>query len=184
MNQSRYGVFVSLCLLLLLTLGFFFAARYALSAVNSSVAKAIATPTVVVLPPTNTPLPATPTPRGSKKVHHPGAGAVATATPVNNYQIVISSSNNLSDATTTFPTSTSRYWCVANLPTIPLGAGIIWKWEQITGNTTQAIWTSQPFTYGSAVRYGYIDGPFQSGKYRCTVIANNQVLGAADFTVR
>src|SRR5438477_251122 len=48
MNQSRYGVLVSLLLLLLLTGGFFFAARVALTAVNNSVQKAIATATVVV----------------------------------------------------------------------------------------------------------------------------------------
>jgi hypothetical protein len=183
MNQSRYGVFVSLCLLLLLTAGFFFAARYAVMQVNNSVAKAVATATVVVLPPTNTPVPATPTPHGYKKPHHHPQGAAPTATPVGNNQIVVSTSSNLSDATASFPSSTSRYWCVANLPGVPISTSIVWKWEQVTGNSTQAIWTSPPYTYSNPVRYGYIDGPFQSGNYRCTVIANSSVIGAADFTV-
>jgi hypothetical protein len=185
MNQNRYGVFVSLCLLLLLTAGFFVAARYAVKAVNGSVERAIATATVVVLPPTNTPVPASPTPHGYKpKPHHIVSGPAPTATPIANNQVVISTSSQLAGATTSFPEGTSRYWCVANLPAIPLGAGIVWKWEQVNGNTTQAIWTSQPFTYSSSVRYGYIDGPFQTGHYRCTVIANAQIIGAADFTVK
>lgn len=185
MNQNRYGILVSLILLLLLTGGFFVAARYAEKAVNESVAKAVATATVVVLPPTATPVPPTATPKGFKpKPHHPVTGPAATATPTSNGQIVISSSSNLSDATTSFPAGVSRYWCVANLPNIPLGAGIVWKWDQVNGNSTQSIWTSQPFTYSSPVRYGYIDGPFQTGHYRCTVMVNSQVIGAADFTVK
>ncbi|HWE61280.1 MAG TPA: hypothetical protein VHB98_06180, partial [Chloroflexota bacterium] len=132
MNQSRYGVLVSLCLLLLLTGGFFVAALFAVRAVKSSVDKAIATATVVVLPPSPSPVPPSPTPhgyKGTKKAHHPISGAAPTATPANSAQIAISTSDTLAGATTTFPESTSRYWCVANLPAVPAGTGIVWKWE-------------------------------------------------------
>lgn len=182
MNQSRYGTLISLLLLLLLTAGFFLAARYAIKAVNGSVQNAMATATVIVLPPTPT-VPVKPT-VDTHKVKRP---AVATATPTPNQQgqIVVSTTSSASGATSTFPTSTSKFWCVANLPTIPLGTGIVWKWLHVlSGNNTEEIWTSIPYTYNSVVRYGYINGPFAAGSYRCEVIAGNQVIGAADFSVK
>jgi hypothetical protein len=182
MNQSRYGTLLSLVLLLCLTAGFFLAARLAIQKVNNSVAKAIATPTVVVLPPTPTPR-VQPTKVVTKKKPVVHVAPTATPSPASQGQIVVSTSSSMAGATTTFPASTSQYWCVANLPTTPLGTGIVWKWLHVIGNTTEEIWTSTPYTYNSVVRYGYIDGPFAPGRYRCEVIAGGTVMGAADFTV-
>jgi hypothetical protein len=184
MNQSRYGTLLSLLLLLCLTAGFFLAARLAIHAVNNSVSKAIATPTVVVLPPTPTPaVQATKVTAKTKKTVVPLS---PTATPTPNPQqgqIVVSTTSSMAGATTTFPVSTAQYWCVANLPSTPLGTGIVWKWLHVIGNTTEEIWTSTPYTYNSVLRYGYIDGPFAPGQYRCEVLAGGTVMGAADFTV-
>ena len=183
MNQSRYGVLVSLLLLLLLTGGFFFAARVALTAVNNSVQKAIATATVVVLPPTPTPPPGTPTPHGGAK-HHAVSGPPATATASNGGQIVISTTANPANAATTFPSTLSHYWCVASLPTTPLSAEIVWRWQHLVGNTAEDVFTSNPYTYATTTRIGYISGPLSAGQYRCEVLVNGQMIGAASFTTR
>lgn len=181
MNQSRYGVLVSLCLLLALTAGFFFAARVALKAVNGSIEKAIATATVVILPPSPTLPPATATPKGAK--HH-APRAVPTATVTNGGRIMASTSINPSDATKTFPVSTTKFWCLANLPNEPLSAGVTWKWSQVTGNNVNVLYASPIFTYASTLRYSYFNGPVETGTYRCEVAVNGQPFGATDFTVK
>lgn len=98
--------------------------------------------------------------------------------------IVASTSSSLADATTTFPASTPRYWCVARLPDVPINAGIVWRWQQLQSNIAEDIWTSAPFSYSSTIRISYIDGPFAPGRYRCEVRANGHLSGAATFTVQ
>ena len=183
MNQSRYGVLVSICLLLLLAGGFFVAAKVALQAVNTSVQKAIATSTPVIVVPTPTSsVRVTATP----KVKHPLSKptAAVSPTPEAGNQIVISSSTDLSNATTTFPAGTGRYYCLANLPNVPLSAPITWEWQHVQGNGTSDLFAPLTFTYPTTLRYGYADGPYQAGRYRCIVKANDKFIGSADFTVK
>ena len=182
MNQSRYGVLVSLCLLLLLAGGFFAAAKFTLQAVNTRVQQAIATSTPIIVVPTPTSsVRVSPTPR----VKHPSSKPTAaiSPTPAAGNQIVISTSTDLSNATTSFPAGTGRYYCLANLPNVPLSAPITWEWQSVQGNNTSDIFPPITFTYPVPLRYGYADGPYQAGHYRCIVKANDKFIGSADFTV-
>ena len=99
-------------------------------------------------------------------------------------RIVVSTSTDLSNATTTFPAGTGRYYCIANLPDVPATAPITWEWQHVQGNGTSDLFAPLTFTYPTTLRYGYADGPYQAGHYRCIVKANDKLIGSADYTVR
>jgi len=183
MNQSRYGVLVSLCLLLLLAGGFFAAAKFTLQAVNTRVQQAIATSTPIIVVPTPTSsVRVSPTPR----VKHPSSKptTAVSPTPAAGNQIVISTSTDLSNATTSFPAGTGRYYCLANLPDVPLSAPITWEWQHVQGNGTSDLFAPLTFIYPTTLRYGYADGPYEAGHYRCIVRVKATFIGSADFTIR
>lgn len=184
MNQSRYNLLVSLALLLLLTVGFFFAARFASGALKSSLGRAIATSTpTAVVPPTPTRSAATPTPR--VKHHHATTttpAAPPTATPQSN-TLVVSSTPNASDAQTAFPASTDKFWCVTNFNHVPSNAQLVYEFQRLLSNSVAPVFTSQAYPYPS-VTAAYMYGPQPTGQYRCQVLVNGQLAATANFTVK
>jgi len=106
-----------------------------------------------------------------------------TFRPVND-RIVASTSTDPSNATTSFSPSTTRYYCLANLPDVPVTAPITSEWQRVQGNTTTDLFAPLTFTYPTTLRYGYADGPYQAGHYRCIVRVKDKLIGSADFTTR
>ena len=187
MNQNRYNLLVSLALLVLLTVGFFFAARFVSGALKSSIDRAVATstPTAVVLP-TPTRTGATPTPHVK---HHPITTTTKTApvasptpTPQNN-NLVVSTTPDAADAQTTFPATTLKFWCVTNFKSVPANAQLVYAFQHLLSNTVVPVFTSQAYPYPS-VTAAFLDGPQPSGQYRCQVLINGQLAATANFTVK
>jgi len=112
----------------------------------------------------------------SRHAEHPSRPA--------NDRIVVSTSTDLSNATTSFPAGTGRYYCLANLPDVPLSAPITWEWQHVQGNGTSDLFAPLTFIYPTTLRYGYADGPYEAGHYRCIVRVKATFIGSADFTIR
>jgi len=100
------------------------------------------------------------------------------------HMIVASTSTDLLNATTSFSPYVGRYYCLANLPDVPVTAPITWEWQRVQGNTTTDLFAPLTFTYPTTLRYGYADGPYQAGHYRCIVRVKDKLIGSADFTTR
>jgi hypothetical protein len=194
MNQSRSPVLTSIFVLGVLTVGFFLASRVVFSQIRTSVNQAIGTPTA-----TSTPVPMRVVPgaaprttvvlvhgtKTARPTHVPTATPVDTATPVPTAaKVVVGTSNSLSSATTSFPSDTGRFFCMTNLPHLPVTTPITFKWVSLPSGSVIFPYTG---TYSDTFKYSYLYGPEPPGSYRCDVYApvNGalQILGSASFTV-
>ena len=180
MTQNRYSVLVGLFLLLVLTGSFFLAGRVVLDKVHKSIAAANATSTPTAAPPdTVTPLPTSAT---SRPAH---ASTPPTGTPtLGSAQVVMSTSLNISQPMTVLSSNASQFYCMVNLPAAASSAPLEFKFQQIAQSGNYYDHPTLAGSYSSPLKFSYIYGPLQPGKWRCLVLLNNQLLGTAPFTVQ
>jgi hypothetical protein len=182
MTQNKFGVLLSMCLLLALTGAFFVAARTVLNRVHSSVASAVATSTTTALlmPTATAGAPAVATSRTA------GSGAATetapTETPTPRGQIVMSISPNPNIPMASIPSDTAQVYCIATLPQVATGTPLVFHFQMVS---TPGDYFTQPFTAlgGTGANYSYIYGPLQRGKWRCVVNAGGKPVGTALFTI-
>lgn len=180
MTQNRYSVLVGLFLLIVLTLGFFAAGRVVLDKVHNSIAAANATSTPTALP-ANT---ATPLPTSATHVPaHQEAPPTSTPAPGSS-QVVMSTSLNISQPMTVLPSSANQFYCMVNLPTAAASEPLEFKFQQIGQSGNYYDHPTLAGSYSSPLKFSYIYGPLQPGKWRCLVMLNNQLAGTAPFTVQ
>jgi len=181
MTQNRYSVLVGLFLLLLLTGGFFVASRVLINKVDNKIAAANATSTPTVAPPATPTL--APTSVSAAGRTHPAARPTSTPVP-SAVTVYIAATNNISAAADTLPANTGVFYCMVNLPNIPLSTQITFKWQSLPNGT--GIYTFSG-SYPTAYKYSYVDGPFSPGQDRCVISALvngvEQTLGSKTFTV-
>ena len=181
MTQNRYSVLVGLFLLVLLTGGFFLASRVLIDKVDNKIAAANATSTPTVAPPATPTLAATTV----SSTGHTHVAAPPTSTPAPSaVTVYIAATNNVSAAADTFPSNTGVYYCMVNLPNIPLSTPITFNWQSLPNGTGVFNYSE---AYPTTLKYTYVDGPFSPGQYRCSVsVPVNGVmhtLGSNTFTV-
>jgi hypothetical protein len=97
---------------------------------------------------------------------------------------VVGTSNSFSSATTSFSSNTGMFYCMTNLPNLPVSTPITFKWVSLPSGSVIFAYTG---TYSDVYKYSYLDGPLPPGSDRCDVYApiNGalQILGSASFTV-
>ncbi len=177
MTQSRYSVLVSLCLLLLLTAGFFLTSSAIFRKLHNSVDAAIATSTataVIQATPTHS---VQPTPKGHRPSH---AAPTSTPRPAAG-QVVANISASMSNPLTTIPSDTSQVFCVSELPSVPSGTTMVYHFQKLS---TPGDYYTQPVTASGGVKFAYIYGPLQPGQWRCLVEVGTNVVGSVQFTIK
>lgn len=181
MTQNRYSVLVGLFLLVLLTGGFYLASRVLINKVDSKIAAANATSTPTVAPP------ATPTvaPTSASSTGHAHTAAEPTSTPVSSaVTVYIAATNNISAAADTLPADTGTFYCMVNLPNIPLSTPITFNWQSLPNGTGVFQYSE---AYPTPFKYTYVTGPFSPGQYRCQISAPvngvMHTLGSKTFKV-
>jgi len=180
MTQNRYSVLVGLFLLLVLTGSFFLAGRVVLDRVHNSIAAANATSTPTAVPPaTVTPLPTSAT----RVPSHPSTPPTSTPAP-GSAQVVMSTSLNISQAMTVLPSNANQFYCMVNLPTAPASAPLEFKFQQLSQSGDYYDHPTLAGSYSSPLKFSYIYGPLQPGKWRCLVTLNGALAGTAPFTVQ
>jgi hypothetical protein len=176
MTQSRYSVLVSLCLLLLLTAGFFLASRAIFAKLHSSVDAAIATSTATAVIQATPTLSVQPTPKGHHTTH---AAPTNTPQPAAG-QVVANISASMSNPLTTIPSDTNQVFCVSDLPSVPSGTTMVYHFQKLS---TPGDYYTQPVTASGGVKFAYIYGPLQPGQWRCLVEVGTNVVGSVQFTI-
>lgn len=180
MTQNRYSVLVGILLLGLLTGGFFLASRVLINKVDNKIAAANATSTATAVPP------ATPTALPTSATSHPvQPAAQPTNTPgTGTAQVVMSTSLNMAAPMTVMQSNANQFFCMVNLPTAPPTAPLLFKFQQVSASEDYYDHPTTVESYSSPVKFSYIYGPLQPGKWRCLVLLNNQLIGTAPFTVQ
>jgi hypothetical protein len=151
---------------------------------------------------TAAPLAATPTslatatahPARGKKKPTPAA-RTATATPApatvaHGLTVQLTASfiqgSPVSGATSAFPSSTPRLWCVATFALLTPQDAITFKWIDATKHTSLFSYDASPVgaTALGVHVWSYLIGPLSTGAYRCEVWQNGTRAGSAPFSVR
>ncbi|MDB5075756.1 MAG: hypothetical protein JWO42_1935 [Chloroflexi bacterium] len=178
MTQTKYSVLVSVFLLLLLTAGFFLAARVLLNKLHSSVATAVATPSATAfIQPTAT-FTAAPTAKGSSQ-HPPTAEPTKTPAP-QTAQVVTNISGTMTNPMSSIPSDTNQVFCLAKLPGVPIGTPIRFRFQKLSAPDD---YYHQDEQADGGTKLAWIYGPLQPGQWRCLVEANQKPVGTAAFTI-
>lgn len=181
MTQSRYSVLVSLCLLLLLTVGFFEASRVVFNRLHSSIAAAVATATVVVLPPTPTRPPARATPKGG----HTHVQAQATSTPTSGSpQAAVATTLSLGAASSVIASNSPQVYCMVNLPNVAPSAPLRIQFQKLPSAEDYFHHDGTADSYNTALKFAYIYGPLTPGQWQCQIFVSGSVVAKAPFTVK
>jgi hypothetical protein len=180
MTQNRYSVLVGLFLLLVLTGSFFLAGRVVLDRVHNSIAAANATSTPTAVPPaTVTPLPTSAT----RIPSHQSTPPTSTPAPGSS-RVVMSTSLDITKPMTVLPSSANQFYCMVNLPNAAPSAPLEFKFQQLSQSGDYYDHPTLAGSYSAPLKFSYIYGPLQPGKWRCLVTLNGTLAGAAPFTVQ
>ena len=198
MQQSRSGVLVSIILIVGLATAFALGIHYVGAGLASTALPA----------PTTTPQPTEvvgPTLGSGSKPHggtpHRTASPTAvpptprpTAVPVPQAKVVMSMNlgpgETAATKTTSFPSGIDKVYCVATFRHIGPSDSVSFRYSN-ADNGTQ-IWQSGPGDLLPPIasvergtsRATFLNGPLNSGKYRCDLLINDKVVDGAPFSVQ
>jgi hypothetical protein len=110
---------------------------------------------------------------------HPSPVPTSTEAPQAG-QVVTNISPTMSNPMTKIASDTNQVFCVANLPSVPSGTSLLFRFQKLSSNSD---YFSQSVTANGGTKFAWIYGPLQPGQWRCLVEAAGKLAGSAAFTI-